>query len=340
MKRNPIEIKPNTISTSTKKSLKTRVISAIVALVIVLPLLFLGDWFFATLVAFVSIVTTVEIIRCARVNQGALYFIGLLFLSIVIAVLLTFWPFLTSIKTVNTERAMHFYAYFGQMHVSFIFVFVGFALLFLMVVLHSSFTAKDACFMFTMVLTISLGLQSLIYLRCIPSFNNVNPRDTFFNSFDSFSASLLLFYVVFATFMTDIGAYFIGILFGKKKINERISPKKTYGGFFGGIIVSFLLSSAFGLIFSGCGLPILEGVLDINHWYYIIALSFIIPLFATLGDFVFSSIKRYYDIKDFGNIMPGHGGLLDRIDSLIFASLASACFIWIVTHIGDALVFL
>ena len=157
------------------------------------------------------------------------------------------------------------------------------------------------------------------------------PNVSYFNVYENFRSSLLFVYIIFMTFATDIGAYFVGIFFGRHKINERISPKKTWEGFLGGIIVSFIISSSVGLILSACNVPILEGVLDLQHWYWILVFSLATPLFATLGDFVFSSFKRTYNIKDFGNIMPGHGGVLDRLDSVIFAFIAAAIFICIVS---------
>ncbi|MDD2209400.1 MAG: phosphatidate cytidylyltransferase, partial [Bacilli bacterium] len=69
-------------------------------------------------------------------------------------------------------------------------------------------------------------------------------------------------------------------------------------------------------------------------------LSALIPFFSTLGDFVLSSIKRFYEIKDFGNILPGHGGILDRIDSLLFSLMVSAIFVWIISNLGSDTMFL
>lgn len=348
-------LKPNELSEGTKVSMKVRVITAIVGVAAVIPFIFLGDWFYAGFVVFLSIISTIEIVRCSKVKRSAPYLIGLIVLCILVALATVFWPFLLDLFHISSSdplAAFHIYNHFTQLHISVLMVFIGFALLFTMVVFHSSFTARDACFLFTMLIAISLGLQSLSFIRYYPSYLNATERSGFFNLFDSFEASLLLIYVLIGTFATDIGAYFFGVFFGRKKINERISPKKTYAGFIGGIVVSFLCSTAFGLIVSACGHPLLAayelidgntfytGYLDLNHWYYILLLSAIIPFFATLGDFVFSSVKRYYEIKDFGNILPGHGGILDRIDSLVFSLCVSAMFVWIITNLGSDLLFL
>ena len=123
-------------------------------------------------------------------------------------------------------------------------------------------------------------------------------------------------------------------------MNERISPKKTWEGFVGGVVISFLLSSALGLTLAsikgsdGASWSIHPNITLKEHWYLILILSMIIPLFATLGDFVFSSIKRYWGIKDYGVLIPGHGGVLDRLDSIIFASIITAIFIHMLSVIA------
>lgn len=336
MNKNEQIIKPNEITKNTKATMKTRIITAVVGIAVIIPFIFLGDWFYAALVVVLSVFSTIEIIRCLKVKKSVPYLIGLTTVSIIICIFFVFWPFLLNLfKGIAGDSWFHLYTYFDQLHISVLLVFIGFALLFMVVVFYSSFTARDASFMFTMLVVISLGLQSLLFLRFYPSCQHWKSNFApFFNFYDSFEASLLIIYVIVATFMTDTGAYFFGLFFGRRKINERISPKKTYAGFVGGIVTSFAVSTAFGLVLSASGHPLLADVLDINHWYYIVALSALIPLFSTLGDFVFSSIKRFYEIKDYGYILPGHGGILDRIDSLLFSLMASAMFVWIVSNIG------
>lgn len=107
--------------------------------------------------------------------------------------------------------------------------------------------------------------------------------------------------------VNDTAAYFFGSLIGKHKLHERISPKKSIEGFVAGILFTVLASFIFAYFFPQFSLP---------FW---IGLSLIVSLFGTLGDLFESLIKRTCDVKDAGNIIPGHGGILDRIDSLLVA---------------------
>lgn len=121
----------------------------------------------------------------------------------------------------------------------------------------------------------------------------------------------VLLYIFIATFATDTFAYFGGSFFGKTKLIERISPKKTVEGALIGYAASVILSVAFG-----------HFVLRTELGYKLIfTLSLLIPVFSQIGDLSFSLIKRHFNVKDFGNIFPGHGGVLDRIDSVVFALL-------------------
>jgi len=121
--------------------------------------------------------------------------------------------------------------------------------------------------------------------------------------------SLYYYAFVLAIFVfiwvNDTFAFLTGITMGKHKLLERISPKKTIEGFAGGILFTVL---------SGVGFSFLYTEYTIYFW---IGFALIVSLFATLGDLFESLIKRTYNVKDSGNVIPGHGGVLDRIDSLL-----------------------
>jgi phosphatidate cytidylyltransferase len=116
-----------------------------------------------------------------------------------------------------------------------------------------------------------------------------------------------LAFVFGGTWGCDTFAFFLGIRYGKRKLNPRISPKKTWEGAAGGVLGSIVMVSIVGLV---------AGI-EARHF---IPLGFVIAAAAQLGDLVESSLKRYVDIKDSGNLIPGHGGILDRCDSLIFVA--------------------
>tara|TARA_Y100000739_G_scaffold200063_1_gene184018 strand:- start:670 stop:1326 length:657 start_codon:yes stop_codon:yes gene_type:complete len=108
------------------------------------------------------------------------------------------------------------------------------------------------------------------------------------------------------TWVFDSFAYLIGIKFGKRKIMPKISPKKSWEGFIGGLI--FTLIAGFVVL-------ILRGV----NWMESIIILILIPISATAGDFIESYYKRQAGVKDSSNLIPGHGGMLDRMDSLLIS---------------------
>ncbi len=113
--------------------------------------------------------------------------------------------------------------------------------------------------------------------------------------------------LLFLTWANDVGAYFTGIIFGRTKLFERISPKKSWEGSIGGAILSVSTSLVIASYFKG---------LNTIEW---ISVSIIVVIAGTYGDLVESHFKRSIQIKDSGNIIPGHGGFLDRFDSLLIA---------------------
>ena len=119
-------------------------------------------------------------------------------------------------------------------------------------------------------------------------------------------------YLLLITTFTDTCSFFGGMLFGKRKLIPRISPNKTIEGAVIGTIFGTIIPSIFYIFM----------VLPGGDVFSIIFLTFILSIIGQIGDLIFSSIKRYYKIKDFSNIMPGHGGVLDRLDSLIFVTIS------------------
>jgi phosphatidate cytidylyltransferase len=131
--------------------------------------------------------------------------------------------------------------------------------------------------------------------------------------------------------MNDAGAYFVGSAFGKHKMNERISPHKTWEGFFGGWIIGAVSGLIFGLVITFLGYPMLP-TLTSDTWYWVAALAVVLPLISDLGDLSFSMIKRNFGIKDYGNILKGHGGIVDRVGSDMFTCIFTAVVLIFITN--------
>ncbi len=169
-----------------------------------------------------------------------------------------------------------------------------------MIVYHEETTFKEVGVLYSMVVLIPSALQTLVFLRGLS--NNHG-----------------MFYVLIAVlsaWVADIGAYFAGTFFGKHKLCPTISPKKTVEGLIGGIVVDIVVMLLCGMFFS---YVYYQGKIGPNY-----LVLFLIGLFGSilsvLGDLSFSIIKRSCHIKDFGQVIPGHGGILDRFDSVIFTA--------------------
>ena len=143
-------------------------------------------------------------------------------------------------------------------------------------------------------------------------------------------------HIILAIFLmiwiNDTGAFVVGSLLGKHRLFERVSPKKSWEGFFGGLGFNLLAGWLFCI-----GGHYFWGVPEWNVITWII-FGAVVTLFSTWGDLIESLMKRSLNIKDSGNIMPGHGGILDRIDSLLL--VIPACFLFLIFTIPFSLPFL
>ncbi|WP_429970807.1 phosphatidate cytidylyltransferase [Fructilactobacillus sp. Tb1] len=117
-----------------------------------------------------------------------------------------------------------------------------------------------------------------------------------------------LLYALFIVWCTDSGAYFVGKYFGKNKLAKHISPNKTWEGSIGGTVIATIVCSIYLYFFPISGISLIA----------MVGFTIILSIFGQLGDLVESALKRFYGVKDSGKILPGHGGILDRFDSLLF----------------------
>ena len=176
------------------------------------------------------------------------------------------------------------------------------------------------------ILLLSISLLYILYGICVVKSSEYNFQDAAQTIFSVLyicvpmfmilplyfgaNGKLLIWILLIIAWGTDIFAYFIGVFFGKNKMMPELSPKKTWEGFFGGLFGATLLMTIYGLAVSSR--------FDTFDWWVYSILGLVLSLVSQFGDWFASSIKRNVKIKDFGNILPGHGGFIDRFDSIIF----------------------
>ncbi|MHA7058372.1 phosphatidate cytidylyltransferase [Aquimarina sp. M1] len=212
------------------------------------------------------------------------------------------------------------------------FVFIGFLLLF-----HTSSFRVPRAVIFTVlgltIMTQAFLVKDLITIRIIPMYEKRKYRTSIFYLITSMVfLTLIPSYndgydpiMVAGPFLmiwtNDTFAYLVGKNFGKHKLLERISPKKTIEGFLGGFLFTLL---------AGYLIAIFSDTLSVLVWLII---SIIMSIFGTLGDLIQSKFKRQAGVKDSGSIMPGHGGIFDRLDSIIFAAPFLYAFLQILKYV-------
>lgn len=202
---------------------------------------------------------------------------------------------------------------------------LGMIFIFFMTILfNGSVRPVDACSSIAGILYIGLPFSHLIWLRFLDDERIEMPVDTINNlmnngidvnqtlntlmSFNFDVGSALIWILFFCTWSSDTFAYFVGTAFGSHKLAKSISPNKTVEGFLGGLFGTTAVAILIGhFVFN---FPLIEMAI----------LGFILAIVATFGDLVESVIKRFVGVKDSGILLPGHGGMLDRFDSILFTA--------------------
>lgn len=184
----------------------------------------------------------------------------------------------------------------GQVHLNLILIIIPLTSLIFTVELYRKTTQP--------FLNISITLLGIIY-AVIPFV--LLALTAFYGSMETGYSPKVILGILFLQWSSDTGQYLAGRSFGKNPLFKRISPKKSWEGFIGGFIFTLAIAYVISIYYTD---------LNIINWMVIGGL---IVIFGTLGDLVESMLKRSIDVKDSGNIMPGHGGVLDRFDGLIGA---------------------
>ena len=156
---------------------------------------------------------------------------------------------------------------------------------------REKFSVNDAFYLIGSILFLAFSFTLLVNVRNI-------------------SLSLVI-YLFSISVITDTYAYLTGLLVGKHKMIPEVSPKKTWEGAFGGTIAAIFISTVFYI-------TVIDPTASVLTLVFVGAFLSVLGQF---GDLIFSAIKRYFDKKDFSNLIPGHGGILDRLDSIIFVLL-------------------
>jgi phosphatidate cytidylyltransferase len=251
--------------------MKQRIITAVIAAAVFLPIVFYGGLPFNLLVYLLGTVGVLELLKMKKIELLSIPS----FLSI-----LLLWVFLIP------RRADSILTMFSNYKVE-IALFAVLLLLTYTVLIKNKFTFDDAAFVMLATIYVGMGFYYFIEIRE--------------------NGLAYVFFALFIIWATDSGAYFIGRAMGKNKLWPEISPNKTVEGSVGGVVCAIVVAVIFQVI-----APVEDSMVKL------LIVAVVLSVFGQVGDLVESAFKRHYGVKDSGNILPGHGGILDRFDSLLF----------------------
>lgn len=267
--------------------MKKRVFSAIIMAIILLPIFLQGGILFTLAVYAISLLSVKEFLDMKSTKKELPAFIT--FISYIMMTLLIFFTVSTGGNGEKIILTMDFR------------VIAGLFLIFLIptVLYHdrSKYSINDAFYLIGGIFFLGTSLSLFILFR-------------------NYGIQRLL-YLLLITIITDTYAYFVGMLIGKHKLIESVSPKKTWEGTIGGTLFAIFI----GVLFYH---TVIDSTLSLG---ILVLITAFLSMIGQFGDLFFSAIKRYYNKKDFSHLIPGHGGILDRLDSIIFVILAYTFFV-------------
>ena len=249
--------------------MKERVISAVIALLICVPLLLLGGVYFDVLVVVIGLLGLKEMLDLKKDIPSVVKYITY---ALFLLILLFGYMYVKNVIILNYTLIL----------ICFFILLIS-----LLVYRNKKYDIEDVFYLIGSIIFLSSAFYMFVAVRRI--------------------SLMLLIYLLSITIVTDTFAYVIGSKYGKHKLMKDVSPNKSIEGFIGGLIFGSVFACLFYVF-----------CVDNSNILYTIVLTILLSILGQVGDLVFSSIKRHFNIKDFSNIMPGHGGVLDRLDSIIF----------------------
>ena len=258
---------------------KTRLVSGIVLVAVIIGLLVLGGSVLAAALCLISLVGMYELYRTVGVEKSLLGAAGYLggigyYLSL----------FFSGHPETDSLPVVFFVAVVMILMAVYVFTF-------------PKYSAGQVMTGFFGLIYVAVMLSYICRTRALPG------------------GQILVWMVFLSSWGCDTCAYCVGMLIGKHKMAPRLSPKKSVEGGIGGILGAGILGGVFGAVFAGS----LESVLG-NPAFHCALICMVGAVISQIGDLAASAIKRNHNVKDYGKLIPGHGGILDRFDSVIFVA--------------------
>ena len=262
--------------------MKQRIITGAIFTLLTLAVIFLSHTFVYPLILTVlCVVGAAEMLRCIKMFTNPYICIPSMLYSLVCP-LVAYWGRYGVITTIT--------------------VLYMFIMLMMLVYANEKVQTEKICISFVLITYITFSFACMIKLRYVTSTPGVNSGENI--------GQYIYLLVLVAAWITDTFAYFTGMFFGKHKLCPKISPKKTIEGSFGGVFFCVVACVIYGLVVSK--------VYTIEPKLFgLILVAVVMSVLAQSGDLLASVIKRTYGVKDYGSLFPGHGGVLDRFDSIL-----------------------
>ncbi|WML27480.1 phosphatidate cytidylyltransferase [Neobacillus sp. OS1-33] len=252
--------------------MKQRIITAVIAAALFLPIVYFGGFPLVILTYFLATIGLYELLKMKKLTIFSVHgVLALLFL----------WVLLFPAKYHHILASF----YYSKIEICIALILL---LLTLTVITKNQYTFEDVSFSILSAIYVGIGFYFFFETR----------QD---------GGLVYILYSLFIMWATDSGAYFIGKALGKTKLWPEISPNKTVEGSIGGVVCAVVIAVLF-VLFSNISVGLIS----------LMGITVVLSIFGQIGDLVESAFKRHFNVKDSGKILPGHGGILDRFDSLLF----------------------